>query len=1323
MKSKKFPCISTSLSRRAITMIASVLLIAFVFAGIMNTKVFAVEPTDSSGKSINALNPYTKQNILQYVTALMKVIGGSGDPLHPDQQTIKKIQGVLDFINNGNAVIIVYNGNICSNFNTVGVADEGQPVRFFIKPLGIEVKPTQYLEIISQEKINPDDFYKNIKDPVRSNIKKMFLELVIAGNTGSGKTPNPITPEFTAKVNSYMDEKVREGILTSFNYDSKTDTLEFTFKGEEIPWTTQPLLEAYVFKYVIDAYANPQDYAKITGLEYRSRLKAGEVLLVNTEGKNPFHDFMSRQLLKDHLAILADSSLSADEKINRIAGGMKFQELKGNPRSMAPPFQKQAGVISGNNPKKSGLENPSCRTAFDLPTFLTGFFGSLPAPSTSGGSQQLLDREGVIVPPSKNIAYIRCADYVVPSYLDEHIFNKQCYEMNQIQGQDGVFSIFHKNGYQIRFYSAGWEERIVEKIANVLNDDSVSVIYYKAHGSTKKLLAEIFELGDEDYQSKPATLDQGIANLKSFKSRVMGLRSRFGDDSIKVYFTDSVISEEDRNILLKKQAQLPQHLRSLAVKRKKLAGIVLTDSFFKSQCKKKSLFILRSCYGGSMADSIRARVILAPDAKSFTTESMFIGSDLRKIMAYIFKNQNPGSLKITKENLRNFNIVRDFKKPPAWSEDLSPAVESQMMNSCSSAKDQLCSIILYGENNQSVSPSPHVEEVNGEKIVFNAPMDNSVDVNSVVTIEVSFPQGLQEGWEKLKPKWINDKEISLPWTGKVYREWKEDDFSGDGSPNTAYAKIIVHSRNAVSKQSRIQLTGNDDGCNKNGAKVKECWRDPALVKYNGNKPSTDFVFFLPLVLKKPVELPPSVADDYMGKILYTEDRQNLICDGKKIIDHDKSWEEHNNYREYPNPVPVYTLENEEMAVFADNMAYVKQTECDTYSPKRYNEIIYNGSPIYKGEDHITGLQLYGNSKLYCIEEQKTRKKTQYYNGTPYDPEAKGYGVMTTTALFSVNDKNQLFKNGQMIGVTGVGRKIHEGDYRDQYTGGTMVFKDNAGFIGIDNRPKFYLSKSNKLMDMGEMGDGHNYYMFGDHFVYQKRAVFQVSKIATHSYYKIIYDGKDMGPGESPILFGDHLAFITSSNPATGKGPCYEADPMIGRKGKGPHYMFNRRYIYFDGKYYDIEKQLQLSSDHEYDIFQPMIFDNHLAFALVVFKKGAKERESLRFIYDWKDTGELSGNAVLFGNNYAYTRESGNKHHVIYNGSDLGEGESPVLYKNHIAFSTKGGGKVHYDGREYSSLSSIIDNMKAAYRYFMENNVPYSAYGTVKFLEKGGKKGK
>lgn len=1295
---------AVGISGKTMVLLASLLLIAFMSAGLMTTEAFAGEKPGST-ESISAADAYTKDHVLKYVTILMKVVTGSNAPLSPDQQAQMKIRAVLEAVSKGNSVIIVYNGNICSNFNTVGIADEGKPPGFFIKPLGIDIKPVHYLEIITQEKISPDEFYKNIKDPVRSNIRKMFLESVLSqGKAVAGKASNPVTPEFTAKVNSFMEEKVREGILSSFNYDSKADTLEFSFKGEDIPWTTRPLLDAYVLQYVIDSYANPQEYAKNTGMEYRGRLKAGEILLVDTSGKNPFHSFMSRQILKEHLTILADSSLSADEKINKIAGGMKFQNLRGNQQSLQTPSQ-----------------NPSSKKGSDPHPFLSGFFGKLPAPSTSGGSQQLLDRDGVIVPPSKNIAYIRCADYVVPSYLDEHIFNKQCYEMNQIQGQNGVFSIFHKNGYQIRFYSAGWEDRIVEKIANVLNDDSVSVIYYKAHGSTKKLLAEIFELGDEDYQSKPKTLDQGIANLKAFKSRVLGLRSRFGDDSIKVYFTDSVISEEDRNILLKKQAQLPQHLRSLAVKRKKLAGIVLTDAFFKKQCKKKSLFILRACYGGSMADSLKARVILAPDAKSFTTESMFIGSDLAKIMAYIFKNQTPGSLKITKENLRNFNIVSDFKKPPAWSEDLSPSMERQMMDTYSSAKDQLCSIILYGEKNQSVSPSPHVEEVNGDKIVLNAPMDNSVDVNSVVTIEVSFPQGLQEGWEKLKPEWINDKEISLPWKGKVYRDWKDDDFSGDGSPNTAYAKIIVSSRDAVSKQSRIQLTGNDDGCNKNGAKVKECWRDPALFKYNGNKPSTDFVFFLPLVLKKPVELPPSTADDYMGKILYTEDRENLLCDGEKIIDHDKSWKERSNYKEYPNPIPVYTLENEEMAVFGSNIAYVKQTECDTYDPKRYNEIIYNGSPIYKGEDHITGLQLYGGSKTYCIEEQKSRKITQYYNGTPYDPEEKGYGVMTTTSLFSVNDKNQLFKNGQMIGVTGAGRRIYEGNFRDQYTGGTIIFKDNAGFIGADNRPKLYLSRNNKLMDMGDMGDGHNYYMFGEHFVYQKRAVFQVSKMATYSYYKIIYDGKDMGPGESPILFGDHLAFITTSNPAAGKGPCYEADPMIGRRGKGPHYMFNRRYIYFDGKYYDIEKQLKLSSDCEYDIFQPMIFDNHLAFALVVFKKGAKERESLRFIYDWKDTGELSGNAVLFGNNYAYTRESGNKHHVIYNGSDLGEGESPVLYKNHISFTAKSGSKVYYDGREYPSLSSIMDNMKAAYRYFMENNVPCSPYGTLKFLEKGGKK--
>ena len=1209
--------------------------------------------------------------------------------------------------------MVVYNGEVYENITAGGLPKEGGPKTYFFKPLKGRVPRSEYLKIISSEKIDPAEFFSAIDDPVQRDIRKLFVEHLLAyrkthprlASASLKDAPEIITPEFTGSVRSALDKRVRDGILSGYNYEPAYDSLTLTYSSDEIPFQLHPFMDATTVDFVIRTHLHAKNYAKNALKDYKQRLHNGDVLIINTKKETPFHDFFERDALLEEFLIISDDGLTREQKIEKFTKGLKRVKPGGKPDNR----QKQ-------------------------PVFKSRRSGKTRAATSSGSVSELLDRNGVIVPPSKRIAFLRAPDYIVRQYIEGDIFKEESYEIGQLRNPAGIFSIYHQNDYTIEITTAGWEEAFVETLAGVMADESVSIVYLKTHGDNNALLTEIYDMGAVDLTRDEETYREARKKLSALRRRVEILRGKYGNDSISVYLKmRSVLSEKDRTHLNQHIARIPEQLRHLLKEQKRLGVIAVTGEFFQKIPGKKALFILRACHGGSLADKIKARDILACDPRCFTSEYMFVQSDLRKIAPYIFKQMQPGPLKVTKEAMRNYNIITSFKNPPLLRPGVDSRIEEGIIDHCYPQKDRLLSIKLWGPADQAVSPSPHVELADGDRIVFNAPMDNSIPARDVVTITC---RAHAEEAAKLEPKWISDREIALPWKGKVYRDWKDSDFYANGTPQVDYDTIVVKHTQAKSTFSHVQLSGNPDGVARKYCRIKECWRNPCLITYNGNRPKSDFVFMLPCIKKEEQTEPVQVSvtgGDQMKHIMtipVVDDFMpfqalHLDIDGTRVIDHNKTSEEHHKHREYPNPVPILSLAGggyDSFAAFGNHTAYVRQTHYRRPKNQTVKELFYDGSVIYKSYDHqVHDIRLFGDHISYYLVHRKGTQEDfkLIHDGKTYDPEVAGRShMLSSTSMIGVNKKDEVFFDGRILGKKarlGYGMFEHYSHSRYGYSE-VSLFKSNVAFTDENNHLRALIaSRSNELLDLGE---GTEMYLFGDHCVFSRRTEFKIDSGGTghegvFNYWSIVYDGKNMGPGVQPHLFGDHLVFKTSCNPITRKGPLYTMSYEELEASNKPKFTSHERYLFFDGKYYDVGEKLNLpkNSNNWYEFKHPRVFNGHIAFILTI-DNGRKEEDHM--IHDWKDLGQcISQIPVLSGDHIVFTRKVGRREHVVYDGQDLGEGREPVICCGHIAFK-RYTGTIYYDGKEYPDKSSILANMYACYRYYLENFVPVSGYGTVDF---------
>ena len=1256
---------------------------------------------------------YTLKSVTGYVSYLLAGITDTPDPFFPDEDAIKTLSSIMEALRSKKPVV-VYNGEVYENITAGGIANEGGAKTYYFKPSKSKVPNSEYLKIISSEKIDPSEFYNAVNDPVQRDIRKLFLEHLLAymkthpqlKSTDLKNLQEIITPEFTGRVKSYLDKRLKDKILSGFNYEPANDSLTLTYGSEEIPFQLHPLMDAKTVDFVIRTHLHAKQYAKKALKDYRQRISSGEVLIINTKKKEPFHDFFERDALLEEFLILSDEGLTKGDKIEKFSSGLKRVQ--------------PGGKLEKRQKRRGGKSRKSAST------------GTAPS---AGSVSELLDSRGVIVPPTRRIAFLRAPDYIVRQYIEGDIFKEESYEIKQLRNPAGILSIYHQNDYTIEITTAGWEEFFVETLAGIMSDESISIVYLKTHGDIDALLAEIYDIGAVDFTRDDETYRQSRKNLSALRRRVQSLRGKYGSGSISVYLKmRSVLSERDRTQLNKHVARIPEQLRHLLKEQRRLGVIAVTGEFFQKIPGKKALFILRACHGGSLADKIKARDILACDPRCFTSEYMFVQSDLQKIAPYIFKKIQPGPLKLTKENMRTYDIITSFKNPPVLRPGVDIRIEQGIIDRYYPQKDRLLSIKLWGPQDQAVSPSPHVESADGDRIIFNAPMDNSVPAGDVVTVTC---RAHPEEAANLKPKWISDREIALPWKGKLYTDWKDSDFYANGNPKVDYDIIVVKHGAAKSKFSHVQLSGNPDGVTRKYCRIKECWRDPCLIKYNGNRPKTDFVFMLPCIKKEKPEPGPGriITGECVQHFLYPDKNNHyndLLLDGNTVIDAKESYEK---YRKIKMADPSKKAshfsfgKHQCLAAFKSHTAYVRETMRD----ERLYELFHDGSVVYKGKEKVKALQLFGDHIMYWLGRKKL-----VYDGTTFDAGNVRQSIMSTTSMLSLSKKGELKLNGKTVGmarrgstITGMKTILSSNKSYERYPYGCLhrdngnraycfkdvyLFRDNVAFFDTNDHARLYLGKSGQQLDFGQAFD---MFLFGNHVVVVKMNEY-TDKSGSHGYLSIEYDGRDMGPGEYPIIFGDHLAFATSSNPVTRKGLNFERSAeYLFRKENEPFFPDYKRFVFLDGKYYDVAETLKLSPAYDYSITSLRFFDGRLAFHLHI-RDVTGGGQKIHMIYDWKDMGEVKEEYFRVNNHEVYIEKSSGKDHVVYDGKDLGPGSHPVIFGNHIAYETvssEKGRQLVFDGKEYPINSSMYANLRACYKYYLENKVPTSPFGTVDFAEK------
>jgi hypothetical protein len=1245
----------------------------------------------------NTLNRATREGVAEYIAWLGGTVLKVQDALALQEDEKAALSRLLTALGTWETVVL-FNGDLCR-----GVALQEGDKEWILKPSGKE-QAAPGLSVISKEPLDMEATLESAGTPVEGEILRAFV------TRAEQSAPDAA---FLDQIRTIIRKGVTDGAISDGFYDAATDTLSLAYGSDEFPCESNPRLTAEALLMLAAWSKDPHGYAQKAHAVLSERIENGEVLVVDTGLKGRAWTFLPRRALERDLRTLRDETLTGEEKIRRISEGLLFYGSDGSSGSTAP-----------------------------LQTW-AGNFGLACAQQAAQGSDTLLESEGPIVPPARRIAFLRGPDYNMFPYLTKrYLTGVFSGEYQKIRDPNGVLSPFLQNGFSTpEIHSAYWGEPFVETLAQILSDDSISIVYMQTHGLPNELLAEMYDLGEAEQRSSDGKVDEFRQRIGVLKSRIQKLRSSYGVDAITLRVAKTSLTKEELSELNQYLPQIPDQAQQYLRSRRKFGLVVVTDKFFDRLGKKKALFILRACYGGSMADNLKARVILAPSENNFTTEGIFL-SDLEKLAPYLRKDRNAGPIVIDKGNMRNYEIVRSFAEPPDLPDGLEAGEENSRIREATGRKDRLCSIRLWGPKNRTVTPSPHVVYADGERIVFNAPMDTSVPAEEVIELDCSsFGKEVPEATSQ-KPHWVSDREIALPWKGTVYRDWEGKDFYENGSPESNFVNIIVRNGTAVSRISRIPLSGNTDLCTRNNWKSKDAWKDFAAIEYSGNHPRTDFTMMFPLIKepKPPASKTPTVPGG-AGHILYPDESyycKNLLMDGNKIIDGRKSYEDYRKAKmENPSAPATFFSFSEflETAAFEGHYAYGRETEGD----ESFRELFIDGKAVYRGPGTYSGLQLVGGSHLYWVTEGGEGTRL-VYNGRSYDAETLGPSHMSSTSLISMNSRFEVRVNGSHIGKAKIGSTLATGPsvhisnhcyetypYGAENEGwayapsGVFLFKDNAAFIDQDGNGRLYRGTSGQTIDLGK---AMNIFLFADHVVTVRQVFSTDSRTGPHGYNTVHFDGRDLGQGDHPIIYGDHLAFATSCNPKEKKGPPYEQPwQHMKRDHKVPYFTDGNRFIFLDGIVYDVGRQLRLTTDCYYQVPVLFFFDGKLAFVLVRIPPGGGDIER-RLIYDWKDIGPMREGYFRFQGHELYTKDVNGERHIIYDGANLGRGSNPVMFGNHICyFSTTGDQGLHivYDGKSYKCNASIYGEIRQRFKYFLETQVPSSGYGTLDFSRKQEKR--
>ena len=1286
------------------------------------------------------------QTTIDYYTNYAKVLASSlgvsvSDPFSLNADAKQKIRAAKDVISNSPNVVII-DGTVYPSLLSLLV--QGDSYRF--KPsTGSDVKD---FEVIKKENITVDELIKN-RDELEKGVIKIIYPYIRKSPSLSDADIYKLAKK---EINAHLDSQISANKLVKYEYDEVDGNMRLTYSSMDIPFKFNPVFLAEQIYFVIDAYSNPETYSKDVLEGYNKRMSGGEILIVNNNQGTPEMKFVDRNTTISDISILVDDSLSATQKISELSDGA----------NIISSYKEYEDIKSKEaEPKPVSFLSPE--TAF--------------AQSSPSGADDLMNRDGAIAPPYKDIAYFMGPDPNV-YFEDSRLQHRDPAEEYIRDIQNGYFAPFFKNFFSIFAFSGGssWGKKNVEDIVSILKDERISIFYWSVHGGEDAgVLAELYDLGplssDDISRASTSTRNGYLQKRSQFDNRISDLKKKYGQDAISDDIESSELEPGLRSFYTREPSSLAPSLKGVLELSgdMKLGAVIIKPSLVKTQSKdsQKSVVVFNSCFGGLFAGYFNTRVLLTVDAKKLANGLTF-STDLKKISNYLLKNTDKiNNSKVNTDNARNYNILTDLKQ------DQFTSIPTE----CIESQDSLCNIKLYSNNpDQTVAVSPHVKLADADRVDFSVPMETT-SPGKIVTIDASQCKTSQGILSDLEPKWDSsdknaDMSITLPWIDKVYREWKASDFDDGDNPIVRYAKITVHRDVAVSKVSKIDLTGNTD-CFDGTAKHPECWQKPDTLIYNGNHPNTDFTYAMPCI----DEMYYRGCKDRNKVVKISQDSlkrgdnnfpQNMMISGECYSefypsDQDKvgvkqttSWDNGSSCTglcgtpsaggDCLNPLILKLLPSsqggnelvdmsgkvifkdqssdgktckpgvsiQDFASFGSHVAYALQYAYPEYAllgpyssevcPKRsYTAIIYDGKEIYRetvggrqpGEFYqprsaiISNLQLFGDNIFYRKNDSVSEN---YYFNLKIMPS--GNCALSTNSVLCFDDARNLILNSNKIGSS---RSPFFNSYLNP---GTFLFDKTVAWL--DNNQNVKLRLPDGVIK--DKGLGNYLYLFGNHLVIEREPKIGYSSTDVVNGFSainnghIIYDDKDLGPGDSVFLFGDQIVYTKLKQSGGGNG------------GLAP-------YINVNGVDFDVLKKLNIEK-YKGDLrlggfpihaTELDMFDNHLTFSLALPNSDLNIKVlSTHTFYDWKDIGTVS-NLIMFGDHLVYIKDG----HIIYDGKDLGLGSSPSLFEDHIGFKTNDH-QYYFDGQIYWEGNNMDANLGACYRYYLENNVPTSPYGSIKY---------
>lgn len=1147
--------------------------------------------------SIPPVGDETKNYVRGYASELFSYLNLNGDPFDltvADISTLNHIQETLA----STTVIqpVVFNGRVYDGLEGYWTGDV-----FYLKPKRENtIPPSQYLKIVEKKIISPAEFYNNIP----GNLQREMYELAYVDLINGVDEERSV-----ARLKEYLETESQKGeSLKKYEYSEVDKTFYLYVPDLDFPLEIRPRLYAENMRFIIDSFADPAGYLNDLVFNYNQRLSAEEVLIVNTTASSTFM-FMNRSGLQRDLNTLLNNDRDVNEILTDLADSIRFD---------------------GDGSDGDGLVDHN----YDLRQELA--------------VQALLDRSGVIVPPSKKINYIQGADY----YRQTEIANRL--------GQPAVLSTwlqnfrsvgltsFTGNDYYVNTVRFAWNEKAVEKIAKGLSDKTSNITVMYGHGSLAgSVLVEVWDFGprpaDMSDESQTADFWQ---RYRQFSDRLTELQTNFPDEIFSTGQGESTLSVEQAGHLRSYTTSLDTAYQFLTDAEPRMVGLIsVNNKFFSKHNSKKSLFFLISCYGGNLFEGIKSRVFLASAKDKVTFADLFF-SDLKKIDKYLFKQESPGPWEVTLENLRNFSITKSFTITDAGFQGV---LSNADLAKCDGQEGVLCTLKPEGIADQTVAVSPHVQKVTADTIEFNAPMAaTGRSAPGWVTVDASQCASVDEQALNEIPEWdradgFGDKVLKLPWLDKIYRNWQTDDFGADGSPKGPWVKITVHNDQAVSAISRINLTGNPD-CFTDTALHPECWKKPDTIKYNGNQPKTDFTYALPCVDNEPeinlacmsnileeriINHPESqVMIDRNGTHKVAGQTKALFLNGKVI----ESCIE-KTVRNYNTGLNVHTWCTEPVA-FGSHVAWLEHTNTSSVTDvlgKTVTVLMYNNKP-YDQSELISGLFLYRDSVLYL----------KYIDGQAYVTyNKKNYGE-----LLSLKKQTSPY--------------LQLPDFKFDLTYNQLAY---LNFFYTKNRG--FDSQNRPTSD--------------------QTPVFETTLVGSRSgevKFEYEYDKVNYQAGR---VYGVPMGYL-------GTNLIMETD-VIGEHAlpdDGP----NQTAVYVNGKFYPINNVRNVTSWAQLrDVFGSQIL-------FTVETKDDNEdlyRDGTKIA-----TGKNIYRATMFGDNFAFF--SLDDYLVNYNGKiltkiDSSLGSRIILYQDSIAYRDSDE-QVYFDGKKYNYVSSILLNMYACRQDYM-----------------------